>query len=64
MDLRGHIDTAVRMGTPLKTAVIVNYRMGNERKERDLSQLKKKELKILLKEGLITQKQFDRHAKT
>jgi hypothetical protein len=63
VDLRNHIDLAVKMGAPLKTAVVVNYKMGNEPKERDLSQLKNKELRILLNEKLITEKQFAKHTK-
>ena len=50
MNLRQHIDIAVDMGTPLETAVKVNYIMGKGHKEHDeenLSLLKKKELKIL-----------------
>lgn len=65
MDLRGHIDLALATGSSLRDAVVVNYVMGkgHESRERDLSQLKKKELKILFDEKLITKKQYDKHIK-
>lgn len=56
MTLRQHIDTAVSMGTNLKRAVVVNYKMGLESgdpEEKDIRQLTEEEKQILIDEGLL-----------
>lgn len=63
MNLRQHIDVAVRCGVDLHTAVKINYKMGKaagDKSETDLSQLTKRELDILFNAGLISKAKMEK----
>ncbi|MEK7624663.1 MAG: hypothetical protein AAB404_03035 [Patescibacteria group bacterium] len=66
MKLRDSIDSALSFGLVLETAVVIMFRMGKKRgdkEESDISQLRKAEIRILANNGFLTKQEIRKYLK-